>query len=814
MKNLEEQKKENGHYFYSPISWSNSSYRINDVSKYLVAYPPQPNAQEETMAYLKYFPKNEFTMSDWNSGMRFNFSYPQYTFYENPKDIDPAIVNFYKDNYNAASESNWNYTFWYQNQNYIPAYSGIYFNNIDLQQKKLNFTLENFANSFATYGNPFYPSMFVTSEKLDVYNWELTGYLSQTLLQYITNTTINFGGTVTNYYELLNFTPETLTYFMAIFMFPVLITFIFPVFVYNLVYEKHEKQTQIMSMMGLKPMTYTIANALFFFSLYVIIFILVMFMGLVGGLGFMLKDTGKFILLLVLYGMSMVSFSFFVAALFWRPKPAVVISYIVSLLTPAAGVCIDFFGFSGSRPILPFLFYPPFAYIHGLYTIFLKQNGSNGSHDYLISFSEYSQLSEVLVALLVETIVFLLLGVYLGNVLPKEHGYKYPVTYPITSLVSFFKKSKKSNFSSIADGEDQHLFTSLTVNNQDYYDDEVYIKEDTDCKEERHRANSQHGYLLKAVNLKKVYTTGGVVKEALVNFCLTSNEGEILGLLGPNGAGKTTFIHIVSGMYKPTSGDAYVNGYRVSDQMDKIYEFLGFCPQHDILYDDLTIFQHLDIYASLKGLYNYDSNNRRGHIFEILRKVRLYEHRLKRVNQLSGGMKRRVSIAISLLGHNKLVLLDEPTTGLDPDSRRALWDIIQEVKHDKTILLCTHNMEEADTLCNKIAIVASGQLQCVGSPIHLKNRFGSGYRLETVPYNDDARTNIKNTIMSYYPAATIEPTINDDQLIFLIPKDSDITILLTMLSNQKDQLGIKEYGIMQTSLEDVFMKMVEKEEVK
>jgi len=149
----------------------------------------------------------------------------------------------------------------------------------------------------------------------------------------------------------------------------------------------------------------------------------------------------------------------------------------------------------------------------------------------------------------------------------------------------------------------------------------------------------------------------------------------------------------------------------VGRDIDKIYQNIGVCPQHDILWDDLSVEEHLYFYARLKGVSPAEEG---AAVASALEMVSLEQFRTRTSKGLSGGEKRRLSIAISLIGHGKVVFLDEPTTGLDPEVRRLIWDIINRAKQGRTIILTTHSMEEAEVLCQRIGIMSKGLLRCLG----------------------------------------------------------------------------------------------------
>jgi len=286
-------------------------------------------------------------------------------------------------------------------------------------------------------------------------------------------------------------------------------------------------------------------------------------------------------------------------------------------------------------------------------------------------------------------------------------------------------------------------------------------------------------------------------------------KGECFGLLGPNGAGKTTLISILTGLYPPTDGYAWVDGYDVHTEMDYIHRNIGVCPQHDILWDDLTCVEHLLFYARLKGVPKNEEMNQ---VEKILKEVGLSDSATKQANELSGGMRRRLSIAISLVGDSPILFLDEPTTGLDPETRRYLWTTIQNAKVGRCIILTTHSMEEADVLSTKIAIMSNGSLKCLGNQLHLKNKFGGGYKL-TVSADDLAHLEtIEKLVKEIIPSATLTSTIATTQVYHVEKKNTSISKLFADMESKKQDYGIEDWGISQTTLEEVFLKIVQIDE--
>uniref|UniRef100_A0A452QKV4 ABC transporter domain-containing protein n=1 Tax=Ursus americanus TaxID=9643 RepID=A0A452QKV4_URSAM len=222
-------------------------------------------------------------------------------------------------------------------------------------------------------------------------------------------------------------------------------------------------------------------------------------------------------------------------------------------------------------------------------------------------------------------------------------------------------------------------------------------------------------------HLCKEFRVQNTTKIAVKDLSLNLYVGQITVLLGHNGAGKSTTLSILSGLYPATSGEVYINGYDISQQMVQIRKNLGLCPQQNLLFDYLTVSEHLYFYCVVKGM---PRKARLTEIDHMLAAFNLLDKRNAFSCSLSGGMKRRLSMIIALIGGSKVVILDEPTSGMDPASRRATWDILQQYKQDRTILLTTHYMDEADFLGDRIAIMVKGSLRCCGSSVFLKKIYG------------------------------------------------------------------------------------------
>lgn len=215
-------------------------------------------------------------------------------------------------------------------------------------------------------------------------------------------------------------------------------------------------------------------------------------------------------------------------------------------------------------------------------------------------------------------------------------------------------------------------------------------------------------------------TFGEVTAVDGVSFSI--GRGEFFSLLGPNGAGKSTTIRMLSTVLKPTAGDATIGGFSLRNEPEKIREIIGVCPQNLALYEDLSAWDNLVFFGGMVGLGHREARDR---ATEILALIGLSERAKSKVSTYSGGMKRRLNIGIALMGRPQLLFLDEPTVGIDPQSRNNIFEVIHQLSSEgTTVLYTTHYMEEADHLSDRIAIMDNGRIVTIGTPAELKAPFG------------------------------------------------------------------------------------------
>ncbi len=286
---------------------------------------------------------------------------------------------------------------------------------------------------------------------------------------------------------------------------------------------------------------------------------------------------------------------------------------------------------------------------------------------------------------------------------------------------------------------------------------------------------------------------------AVNGVSFTVGQGEIFGLLGPNGAGKSTLIRMLTTLLAPTSGTASVNGFDIRTQQDGVRRSIGVIPQAMTSDLELSVEENLLIYAKLYGV---PRERRRRLMRELLDAVELTQWADKPVRNLSGGMRRRVEIARGLVHEPRIFFLDEPTTGLDPVSRVAVWDMLQRIKaqRDLTVLLTTHYMDEADKLCDRIAIVDHGELKALDSPLRLKASVPGRYVLEA---GFSSAPPGWRELLQGLPG--VEGVTGEDRLTRIASSNGPATTLALMEAAARAGVAVQSLSVQSTSLDDVFV---------
>ncbi len=332
---------------------------------------------------------------------------------------------------------------------------------------------------------------------------------------------------------------------------------------------------------------------------------------------------------------------------------------------------------------------------------------------------------------------------------------------------------------------------------------------------------------------KKAKQNKGKKIRAVDNLSCDFVQGEITAVLGHNGAGKTTSIRCITGGLTPTSGQVVINGRNVlssASGMDWLRRNVGVCPQHDVLYDELTAREHVVLFGAMRGMAADASAGARDGTEDLVSKalggVDMLGKADELVSSFSGGQKRRLSVALALLGDPTVVILDEPTTGMDVITRQAVWKSIQRLRGKATIILTTHAMEEADALGDRVVVLSRGKVQTQGTSLDLKKRFGVGFHLHVVTKDrgaEPAKEGKEEAKEGSFDADMVAETLRShvdakDQVEVLtnvgtecsltLPSETDkFPALFDELEERRDALGIEQLALSMTTLEEVFLKL-------
>ncbi|KAI9328048.1 hypothetical protein DFJ73DRAFT_904539 [Zopfochytrium polystomum] len=588
-------------------------------------------------------------------------------------------------------------------------------------------------------------------------------------------------------------------------LFPFGVSFLLPIFVITLVKEKEDRILAMMKMNGLKAWAYYVSHYVTFFILYAISSIIFIVAGRLTKLSLFTKTGLPVILLLFfVWGNAQVTLAFFFASFFNRSRMALVLVFLIVLCGVIISLVTNQIFDDGDFPSA-FFIWPPFAFYRALYVLNVATYDSTKRPYDTNDLSRNNEVTLSMLYMVVEVIVYGLIGIYLTAVLPSQYGQRRPWHFPITDTLALFNRSSSSP------GDDSLAFGLSSSRAGAGAPDETAGLEDADVIAERRRVDAA-AYPPNAPivisHLRKVYASrapGSPPKVAVKDVSFAAESGLVLGLLGPNGAGKTTLISMLTGLYDATAGAARLSGYDIQTQISEVYKVIGICPQFDILWEDLSVEEHLYFYCRLKGTKRRDE---RATVETALEQVSLTTLRRRQTKTLSGGEKRRLSIAIALVGQPAVVFLDEPTTGLDPEVRRLIWNIIHRAKENKTIILTTHSMEEAEAVCQRIGIMSKGVLRCYANPLRLKELYGTGFRLffNSPPEHTARACEWVESILP--PGFTKLDAFATNTSYEFASGPGVMSRLFEIMERGKEQAGILDWGISQTTLEEVFLRII------
>ena len=333
------------------------------------------------------------------------------------------------------------------------------------------------------------------------------------------------------------------------------------------------------------------------------------------------------------------------------------------------------------------------------------------------------------------------------------------------------------------------------------------------AREVLNSGDGRPGDFVTVQNLRKVFGKRGNVGEkvAVADLSFGVARGELFAFLGTNGAGKTTALSMLSGEFAPTSGRALIAGHDVQLDAEHARQNVGYCPQFDALLDHLTCEEHLDLYARLRGI---PMSHRADSTELLLNGLGLVDHRKKMSSKLSGGNKRKLSVAIAMIGGPAAVLLDEPSAGMDPLARRSLWGALEKAITDLklSVILTTHHLEEVEGLSrldHRVTIMVDGRLQCLGDLSGLKQQLGDSFELTVKLRSADAETRMRAFVTSHWKTAELVESAQQ-RLTFQVPKkEATLAALFGAVEASREELTISDYTINEMSLEQVFLRISE-----
>uniref|UniRef100_A0A3Q1F1V9 ATP-binding cassette, sub-family A (ABC1), member 12 n=1 Tax=Acanthochromis polyacanthus TaxID=80966 RepID=A0A3Q1F1V9_9TELE len=583
-------------------------------------------------------------------------------------------------------------------------------------------------------------------------------------------------------------------------------------FVKKLVHERELRLHEYMKMMGVNLLSHFFA---WFLECAAYLVLTIFILTLVLKYGNILANSDGFLIFLYLcdYGLSILAFSYLVSSFFDKTYIAGLSGSLLYILCffPFIIVLAMETNLTFSQKTAMSLFSPTcFSYASQYASRYeALGEGIQWSNSYTSPMAgDTASFGWLCWMMLIDSILYFIIGGYIRMVFPGKYGIPAPWYFPFKP--SFWadlcgciqSKSKAGN---------GLLFTNIMQSSQPILSDDKG-KDTSNLSSQMGENFSDLPVGVSLHGLSKIYGD----KAAIENLNVSFYEGHVTSLLGHNGAGKTTTMSLLTGLFAPTSGTIEVYGRDMQKDIDAVRKDMGVCMQYDVLFDHMTTEEHLLLYGQIKAPH-WSKRELREQVHTILEETGMYAHRHKLVGTLSGGMKRKLSISIAFIGGSRLVVLDEPTTGVDPCSRRSIWDIVIQHKKQRTIIMSTHHLDEAEVLSDRIAFLESGGLKCCGSPFYLKDKLGQGYKLtltKKIQNSDSERIDnaeLKAFIQSHVPEARLKEAQGGDLVYSLPPftssNASSYRSLLTALDSNLDALQLGGYGISDTTLEEVFLQL-------
>ncbi|XP_054170656.1 ATP-binding cassette sub-family A member 9 isoform X3 [Homo sapiens] len=558
----------------------------------------------------------------------------------------------------------------------------------------------------------------------------------------------------------------------------------FSTFIYYVsvnVTQERQYITSLMTMMGLRESAFWLSWGLMYAG-----FILIMatLMALIVKSAQIVVLTGFVMVftLFLLYGLSLITLAFLMSVLIKKPF---LTGLVVFLLIVFWGIL----GFPALYTHLPaFLEWTlcllsPFAFTVGMaQLIHLDYDVNSNAH--LDSSQNPYLIIATLFMLVFDTLLYLVLTLYFDKILPAEYGHRCSPLFFLKSCFWF------------QHGRANHVVLENETDSDPTPNDCFEPVSPEFCGKEAIRIK----------NLKKEYAGKCERVEALKGVVFDIYEGQITALLGHSGAGKTTLLNILSGLSVPTSGSVTVYNHTLSRMADieNISKFTGFCPQSNVQFGFLTVKENLRLFAKIKGILPHEVEKE---VQRVVQELEMENIQDILAQNLSGGQNRKLTFGIAILGDPQVLLLDEPTAGLDPLSRHRIWNLLKEGKSDRVILFSTQFIDEADILADRKVFISNGKLKCAGSSLFLKKKWGIGYHL-SLHLNERCDPESITSLVKQHISDAKLTAQSEEKLVYILPlertnKFPELYRDLDRCSNQ----GIEDYGVSITTLNEVFLKL-------
>uniref|UniRef100_A0A667IIC8 ATP binding cassette subfamily A member 10 n=1 Tax=Lynx canadensis TaxID=61383 RepID=A0A667IIC8_LYNCA len=537
----------------------------------------------------------------------------------------------------------------------------------------------------------------------------------------------------------------------------------FSPFVYSTslnVTKERKKCKKLMAVMGLRESAFWLSWGLMYA---VFVFILSIAMALIITLSKTVVIVGFLVIvtLFVLYGLSLIALAFLLSVLIKKPVLTSLVGFLFTTFWGCLGFTVLYRQLPSSLGWILSLF-SPFAFTAGMAQISRMDYYLMG-----VTFPDPSGESHVMMVtffiLALDALLYLILMLYFERALPDEGG---------------------------------HPFFEDEINPEHYPDDSF-----EPVPLEFHGKEA-----IRIRNIRKEYDGKPENVEALQGIFLDIYEGQVTAILGHNGAGKSTLLNILSGLSVPTKGSATIYNTQLSEitNMEETRMNIGFCPQFNIQFDFLTVRVNLRLFAKIKGIQSKEVEQE---VKRVIMELDIQNTQDVIAKKLTGGQKRKLTLGIALLGDPQVLLLDEPTTGLDPFSKHQVWNLLKERKTNRVILFSTQIMDEADILADRKVFLSNGKLKCAGSSLFLKQKWGIGYHLSLHRNEMCNLERITSLIRRHVPDAKLRAE-SEEKLVYLLPlertnKFPDLYRDLEKCSNQ----GIMNYDVSMTTLNEVFLNL-------